>query len=815
MNGINRLKYSDATSALRNVGKTLGSRDAESIPATKSQYATVREALGTFAKSLAGDLSPAREKVGGVVNDNKVIKEKKADITSKMEKATTGVNALRTQLASKGWIFDISVISNFKKGIAENIGGMMKSKTCRNILKSVLMTNTRIVPDDIVKKTDNKPQKAAWAENITHWGLTLRDGKEGNSLRVTRKNLEMIEGKEKALTEELSGSGGRDPEIVRSELKLCQILIEAYTPRLAMKANYHALFKKGAELGAEVLSSLQREHFDSPETLIGGVITAIGDNPALKSHFEEMITDAENPLRKVVVAAGGENAILGLKLAISDDGLAIAKTLLSVGNMEMVSSFMQDPVTTILNNRELLGKAAGEVCDQLVRMLDKTDLADAMMQLSGGKLQQVDIDFLKSMLPDTKAFVAELATSGSQANGPSEGPSELALMASKMLSHVATRCDIELESHHTGSRLAVAATFSNLMSMMDTSMAVFTAHTVGTPDGTELTLEEPPEAAAQKGTSERTWGEWFTETAVDVTAYTLGYEAAQTVDSAAASLGNVVGTIQSTLVGGINYAADRVAAAAQYVHDGVTDAVVEKVSNQGAAMIDKEIDDALGGIKAPKGPKVELALNQEKLNEFMAQSVGMLSHFLAENPQVIDQLGASSLAVLGSVADIMQNPTMDSGEKSVTLSAALRDNLGQIGQALIATGGEAAGKVGNTLINAGALLGSEVVQRSLEKSQLFTAETAQRAMTYVSDKMGSAGELAVTQYEEKHYAPKLAARDGAKTPTIQVSKTVAAVLRAEQSLDNGTVGGMMGSLMSWIGADGVRATVHLAGQLVI
>jgi hypothetical protein len=63
----------------------------------------------------------------------------------------------------------------------------------------------------------------------------------------------------------------------------------------------------------------------------------------------------------------------------------------------------------------------------------------------------------------------------------------------------------------------------------------------------------------------------------------------------------------------------------------------------------------------------------------------MLSHFLAENPHVIDQLGASSLAVLGSVADIMQNPTMDSGEKSVTLSAALRDNLVQIGQALIAT----------------------------------------------------------------------------------------------------------------------------------
>jgi hypothetical protein len=333
-------------------------------------------------------------------------------------------------------------------------------------------------------------------------------------------------------------------------------------------------------------------------------------NPALESHFEEMITDAENPLRKVVVAAGGENAILGLKLAISDEGLAIAKTLLSVGNMEMVSSFMQDPVTTILNNPELLGNAAGEVCDQLVRMLDNKDLADAMMQLSGGKLQQVDIDFLKSMLPDTKAFVAGLATSGAQANEPSVGPSELALMASKMLSHVATRCDVELASHHTGSRLPVAATFSNLMSMMDTSMAVFTAHTVGTPDVVGHRIEDsPPETTIQNGTSERTWGEWFKETAVDVTAYTLGYEAAQTVDSAASSLGNVVGTVQSTVVSGINYAADRVTAAAQYVHDGVTDAVVEKVSNQGAAMIDKEIDDALGGIKAPKGPKVELALN--------------------------------------------------------------------------------------------------------------------------------------------------------------------------------------------------------------
>jgi hypothetical protein len=791
------------------IGKTTASKDTSSIPATPSQYARVKEALGSLVKSLAGELSPARTTVGNQINDNTVITEKKTKVLDIVDKAKKGIGDLKNHLASKGWLFDESVISQFKKSIAENIDQLMKSQTCRTILKSILMTKTRITPEDILKKTENSIQKQNWDQNIKDWGLTLRNGKESPSIRVTTENLRTIQTKEKELTDELTASTGRDPQTISSELALCKVLIKAYTPRLEMKANYHALFEKGAELGADVLSSLQQHHFDTPETLLRGVITAIGDNPAVKSHIDAMITDPENPLRKVIVAAGGENAILGVKLATSSEGLAIATTLLSVGTTDLLGSFIADPITTILNNRDALGSAAGKISDLVVRMLNNPESANTLIQLSNGKLQSADIDFLKSIIPDTKELVTELATSMTTTQTThSEGPSKLAVLVSKVASHVAARCDVEL-TRFNGGTLPVESTVSNLLSVVDQSMALFTANTVGTPTQTDPTPQQPIEKPA----IERTWGGWFTETLTDVTAYTLGYDAAQTVETAAKSAVGIVDTVHNTVTSSVGYVAGSVSGVVNYVKDGATGVVVTQLAQQGASMIDKEIDKALDPKKA-KSPKVALQLNPEKLNEFMAQSVGLLSHFVADNPQVIDQIGASSLTVLGAAADIIQNPEMAAKDKAALLSSTLQTSFAQIGQAISDTGGENAQKVGSVLINASALLGSSVVQASFEKSKLFTADTTQRVVDHIQNKSMATAQSAIQNYETKHYATQLAGLDSPKGPTIQVPSKVAAVIRAEKALDNSAVGGVVGGVLSWIGTDSLRDPVKLAGQLV-
>jgi hypothetical protein len=71
-----------------------------------------------------------------------------------------------------------------------------------------------------------------------------------------------------------------------------------------------------------------------------------------------MISDKDNPLRKVIVSVAGEKSIHGLNIATSPEGLAIANTLIGAGSVDIAKSFIEDPVGTLLANKALLVETA-------------------------------------------------------------------------------------------------------------------------------------------------------------------------------------------------------------------------------------------------------------------------------------------------------------------------------------------------------------------------------------------------------------------------------------------------------------------------
>lgn len=196
----------------------------------------------------------------------------------------------------------------------------------------------------------------------------------------------------------------------------------------------------------------------------------------------------------------------------------------------------------------------------------------------------------------------------------------------------------------------------------------------------------------------------------------------------------------------------------------------------------------------------------------MAQSISLLSHFVSENPAVLDTLGESATTLLVTVSDILQNQELDPSERANILCEILKGTLGDIGQSIIETGGETSTQVGSALISTGALLGSDLVKRSLQKSTAFTPETISKAGQFVALKIRHLVFDKATNTLSSIDAPKI---DLAKEEkSMKIPQKVAMALNGYSSTNMGSIGGMIGRVVDFVGLGAAKGGLDMASQII-
>jgi len=799
-----------------------------------------KEKLGKVFKALGHALAGGnittkneglRKEVGNLATNTSSLSTKKTEINTSIDKAVTGLAKVKS-------LFEKNILGALIKNIAKNIDAIMKNSVCQSIVKSLLMTKTRVTPEDIVKKTDSQAQKTEWLSTIKNMDI-LRDDQK--SLRITPENLDKIQTRLSDLEAQVSSEPSETNTKIGSEIKLCKILIKTYEDRLAikeaLKTDKAGIIEGSSKLAAVVLSTLEGTDFSSPEKLLKKIIHSCKENPELREQMQSMISDKENPLHKLIVSVAGENAIHGLNIATAPEGLAIADALISAGSVDIAKSFLENPVGTLLDNKDLLMTTASNAFDAFVTLLDNKSATDSMLALSDGRLQPADIDLLKNILPLAKGVISELNATES----PTERPSKTAMLMSKIAGHVAARCDLELANIHTASTsqtaLPISDTIDQLTTGLDNSLSLLTKLTVGlaeTPKGPDATSLQSTDSPKAETPIDQSWGGWVSSwgssvvsgvanvaqfgsnMAVHAVASTLGDEAGLYLESSIENASEIISDTTTYISDSVRSAATTIGNIPSNIVSAAVNLGIEAASTTAAGKIDSKIDKTLTAplskTDTPKKATSEITLNHEKLTEFMAQSVSLLSHFIAENPAVLDSVGSSVTTLLVSVADILQNPETDTAERAKSLCNTLKESLGEIGQAIVSSNGATAAKVGNTLINAGALLGSALVERSLAKSTALTQETITKA--------GQFGELKIRQLVldkatntlSSINAPKVALPKEEKS--MKIPQKVATALGTYSSTDLGATGGVLGRIVNFVGLGAAKGGLDIASQII-
>ncbi len=712
---------------------------------------------------------------------------------------------------------------------------------------------------------------------INDMGILREDSKKP-ALRVTPENLEKIKTRLSHLEEQANNPNAPQDSGVGSEISLCKLLVKAYTERLeikaALKADRAGVITGTSSLATAVAKTLTSADFSSPEILLKKIISSCATDPTLRSQIQGMISDKDNPLRKVLVSVAGEKAIHGLNIATSPEGLAIANTLIGAGSVDIAKAFIEDPVGTLLANKALFVETASTAFDQFVALLDNKSATDSLIAMSDGKLQQADISLLRDILPLAKEVIAE-NTTATETDRPTKSPSKTAHLLAKIAEHVATRADLELAKLATkrgdSPALPIQNTLEQLSTGIDNSLHLLTKLTVGIPD-TVSQKESQADANTTQDNTDQSWGGWLSgwgsavtagvsNVAVQATAFTLGDEAGLTLENAISDATEYVSDTASYVTSTVTGAASSIANIPNNIIATAVDIGLNAGASVAAGKIDTAIDRELNNTPKTSKDKATVTLNPEKLTEFMAQNVSLLSHFVAENPAVLDIMGQSVTAVIVTVSETLQDPTLglfrnrqsarftmlpnapdvtflgqcgvaalhklnENGadgvfrnratlspeEKSQALCNVLKNSLGDIGRAIATTGDETAKKVGHSLINAGALLGSDLVTRSLGQSKALQPETLNRVTSHVQTKFH-------TVVLDK-VSTALGTLEAAKTDSpkqekpMQIPQSAAKVLTAYSQADLGSVGGMIGKVVNFVGLGAANSGLNMASQII-
>ena len=226
----------------------------ESSPASPSQKAQLAKVLTKFSQFLAGGNLTAkneglRKDIGTMATNTESLKTKKEAIQTKIDNAVTGLDKAKA-------LFEKNILGALIKGIANNIDAIMKNSVCQSIVKSVLMTKTRITPENITKETNNQAQKTEWTNTIQALGILKDDGK---SLRISPENLEKI--KTRLRTLETNRDASIDPMQIGSETKLCKLLIKSYEDRIAIKTAFKTdkagIINSASSLAVAVITTIK------------------------------------------------------------------------------------------------------------------------------------------------------------------------------------------------------------------------------------------------------------------------------------------------------------------------------------------------------------------------------------------------------------------------------------------------------------------------------------------------------------------------------------------------------------------------------
>lgn len=400
LSGLNTLQKSHADAS-----------KADIQDASQSQKNQLKEAFKSLSTMLAGGAITAKDEglhrdIRTLAKNTKPLEAKQTDLTEKLDKAKAGIEKAKS-------LFEKNIIGTVIKAIITNIDGIMKNALCQSIAKSFLTTQTRITPEDILKKTPNPTQKTEWTNMIKDMGILREDSKKP-SFRVTPENLATIQTRLSHLEAQTSNPHHAKNTEIGSEISLCKCLIKAYTERLeikaALKSDQAGVITSASSLATAVAKTLSSADFSSPEILLKKIISSCATDPTLRSQIQSMISDKDNPLRKVLVSVAGENAIHGLNIATSPEGLAIANTLINAGSVDIAKAFIEDPVGTLLTNKELFLETASTAFDQFVALLDNASATNSLIAISDGKLQQADISLLRDILPLAKEVFTENTT---------------------------------------------------------------------------------------------------------------------------------------------------------------------------------------------------------------------------------------------------------------------------------------------------------------------------------------------------------------------------------------------------------------------
>jgi hypothetical protein len=468
---------------------------------------------------------------------------------------------------------------------------------------------------------------------------------------------------------------------------------------------------------------------------------------------------------------------------------------------------------------------ASTAFDQFVALLDNSSATDSLIAMSDGKLQQADISLLRDILPLAKEVLTE-NTTATETDRPTQSPSKTATLLSKIAEHVATRADLELAKlaaqRGDSPAFPIQNTIAQLSTGIDNSLHLLTKLTVGIPD-TVPQKESQADANTTQDNTDQSWSGWISgwgsavtagvsNVAVQATAFTLGDEAGLTLENAISDATEYVSDTASYVTSTVTGAASSIA----NIPNNIVATAIDMGVNAGASVatgkIDTFIDKELNNTPKTPKDKATVTLNPEKLTEFMAQNVSLLSHFVAENPAALDIMGQSVTAVIFTVSETLQDPTLSQEEKSQVLCNVLKNSLGDIGRAIAATGDETSKKVGNSLVNAGALLGSALVTRSLGQSKALQPETLNRVASHVQ-----------TQFHTvvlDKVSTALGTLEAAKTDSpkqekpMQIPQFAAKVLTAYSQADLGIVGGMIGKVVNFVGLGAANSGLDIASQIV-
>jgi hypothetical protein len=643
---------------------------------------------------------------------------------------------------------------------ASSIGGVISSsRVVQSLAKSAITTNTRIKPEEILIKAGDKEEIKKWAEmmdelneELTHATHSdskaqakLNEGLFSNVGEHSETSIKINRAKMTFITDKLN----KVQDKKSSEYKFLKTMKKTFEIRIAIKENIQTSIGDSHKLGAKLINNINLDHINNPSQLVKDVVTALRDNTDGSLRFDlKEILSTPNPLRNILEGVLGEDGIKGIELLLTDEGISIASDILQIADPDLLLSFVENPLGTILENKELLSTVSENVFDNVVSLLNKPECGNLIISLSEGNVKPEDMQLLQDILPLAKEAFLEAGT-------PSQGhPSKASQVLARLAGHVSNRFETEKKegvkqsiSALTASLDTAVGSLKTVITMLDSSTADSRSDDAVSQSETRNVISEDniPEAPSEVDNSWTGWVTGMTSAIISAPGEAINFMSVSGTQDYVDAGGRAILQVRDAAIDTANNLAKAGVDGANYVAtaavDGAKSTVTVPASMIGSSIIDSKVNKTLqpkvDGSTEPATEKPKISLNQEKLKELGTQALVLVCNFVSENPEVLDTMGGSVATMLVQAESVIGNPELSKDVKSKVMTRLLKDNLVTIGTALIESGeqrGDDMSKnVGKTISSVGEILGSELVSMTLSGFSVLSSDSIEGFVSLYHD----------------------------------------------------------------------------------